>query len=83
MNQFVPNNVKEKFDVYEWRNGLAILAAAHAAEWQEILTLLSRFQLTASAILEPGGSKSSIANSLDKPLIDCGWQEKNLKRKSL
>jgi len=80
-NQIVPQTVSNKFHVHEWRNGLAVLAAARPYEWQEIIDLLQGFQLLASAILKPGGGKSGIANSLDKPLIENGWLEKKFETK--
>jgi len=80
-NQLIPDRISHKFAVHEWRNGLAILAAARPQEWQEILDLLSGFELLASDILTPGGRKSTIADSLDKPLINKGWLEKKFETK--
>ena len=77
VDSLVPQNIRERFDVTEWRNGLAVLHTAHSAEWRDILTVLREFELTASNIVAPGGSKSMIATSIDQRLYDLGWQEKH------
>lgn len=61
----VPARITERFEVHEWRNGLAILAAAHPREWEDILAVLEKFRLFKSDILKPGGRKSTIAERLD------------------
>jgi hypothetical protein len=74
--RLVPAEIAERYDVREWRNGLAILAAAHPDEWQSILAVLAGFTLLKSDILRPGGSKSLIANKIDAHFTRLGWQEK-------
>lgn len=76
VDSLVPYDVRTRFGVYEWRNGLAVLHTAHAECWRDILTVLREFQLTASDILSPGGSKSEIATRLDARLYQLGWTEK-------
>lgn len=73
----VPEDIAGRYDVREWRHGLAILAAAHAAEWTDILAVLRGFQLLKSDILRPGGSKSLIAGKLDRHFTNLGWREKH------
>ncbi len=41
----VPNEIQDHYEVREWRNALAILAAAHPDEWREIIEVLSKFRL--------------------------------------
>lgn len=72
----VPSAIQNRFDVREWRNGLAVLHTAHSEEWRNILTVLGEFELHASEILKAGGSKSVIAGRLDNRLYELGWQEK-------
>ena len=62
--------------MHEWRNGLAILSAAHPEEWQNILEVLRGFTLLKSDILKPRGSKGLIARKLDSHFIKLGWAEK-------
>ncbi|MCA8889471.1 MAG: hypothetical protein KDA46_11615 [Parvularculaceae bacterium] len=72
----VPADVRARFDVREWRNGLAVLHTAHALEWRDILTALREFELLRSEISAAGGSKSPIAKRFDQRLYDLGWNEK-------
>jgi len=61
----LPADIGSRFEVQEWRNGLAILAAAHRDEWADILDVLRGFVLLRSEILKPGGSKGLIAGRLE------------------
>ena len=72
----VPADIEQRYEVHEWRNGLAILTAAHPEEWEDILRVLRGFTLLRSDILSPGGRKSRIADKLDGELLKCGWIEK-------
>ncbi len=72
----VPNDIQDLYEVREWRNALAILAAAHPDEWREIIEVLSNFRLLRSDIMTPGGRKSLIAGRLDQHFERLGWREK-------
>ncbi len=72
----VPADVVERYEVHEWRNGLAILRAAHAQEWRDIIEVLRGFVLLRSDVLKPGGSKGLIAGKLDSHFSKLGWLEK-------
>ena len=66
---------------HEWRNGLAILAAAHREEWGNIVDVLRGFNLLKSDILKPGGSKGLISSRLDSHFTRLGWAEKKFDTK--
>ncbi|MGI8525494.1 MAG: BglII/BstYI family type II restriction endonuclease [Pseudolabrys sp.] len=72
----VPADIAARYEVREWRNGLAILSTAHPQEWKDILTVLKRFRLLKSEILKPGGSKGLISSNLDSHFTKLGWIEK-------
>ncbi|MBI1238446.1 MAG: restriction endonuclease [Alphaproteobacteria bacterium] len=74
--RFVPDEISQKFDVREWRNGLAVLAGAHSKELSDVYSVLKNFRLYKSYILKPGGSKSPISSWLDSQLYKLGWKEK-------
>jgi hypothetical protein len=79
-NQFhLPKDIATRFDVREWRNGLAILKAARPQEWQEIIEVLAGFRLLRSDIAHPGGSKSRISKKIDGDFTKLGWREKQFK----
>ncbi len=77
----LPKEISDRFEVHEWRNGLAILSAAHPEEWKNILTVLKGFKLRKSDILQPGGAKGLISSSLDSHFAKFGWIEKKFDTK--
>ncbi len=77
----VPADISARYQVREWRNGLAILNAAHVSEWNDILDVLRGFSLLKSDILKPGGSKGLIASRLDSHFTRLGWIEKKFETK--
>ena len=72
----LPADIEQRYEVREWRNGLAILAAAHSGEWEDIMRVLRKFTLLRSGILSPGGRKSRIADKLDGEFLKLDWTEK-------
>ena len=78
---FVPDDIAARFEVHEWRNGLAILSAAHPEEWAGILEVLRGFTLLKSDVLKPGGSKGLISSKLDSHFTKLGWVEKKFDTK--
>jgi len=77
----VPADVAARYEVHEWRNGLAILAGAHPDEWRDIVQVLRGFTLLKSDVLKPGGSKGLIASKLDTHFTKLGWVEKKFETK--
>ena len=77
----IPADIAARFEVCEWRNGVAILAAAHPEEWNNIIEVLRGFVLLKSDVLKPGGSKGLIASKLDSHFTKLGWAEKKFETK--
>jgi hypothetical protein len=77
----VPAEIVARYEVHEWRNGLAILTAAHSGEWDNIIEVLSGFVLLKTDILKPGGSKGLISSKLDSHFTRLGWAEKKFDTK--
>jgi hypothetical protein len=77
----VPADVAARYEVHEWRNGLAILAGARPDEWNDIVQVLRGFTLLKSDVLKPGGSKGLIASKLDTHFTKLGWVEKKFETK--
>jgi len=77
----IPAAIAERYEVFEWRNGLAILASAHPDKWANILEVLRGFSFTTSDVLKPGGSKGLIASKLDSHFTKLGWIEKKFETK--
>jgi hypothetical protein len=77
----VPEDIAARYEVHEWRNGLAILSAAHPGEWINIVEVLRGFTLLKSDVLKPGGSKGLISSKLDSHFTKLGWTEKKFDTK--
>jgi len=71
----IPDDIRQKYEVREWRNATGILATACEQEWGEILEVLRGFELLKSDILTKGGAKSPIAQKLDQAFTERGWSE--------
>jgi hypothetical protein len=76
VERFVPADLLELYEIHDWRNGLAVLTAAHPEEWEELVAVLREFRLLHTEIATPGGRKSLIADRLDGAFKKFGWKEK-------
>lgn len=73
VQRLVPPDILARYEVHEWRNGLAVLSAALPDEWADIQAVLREFKLLHTEIATPGGSKSLMAGRLDNSLRERGW----------
>ena len=67
--------IREKYDVYEWKNAIAILKYDYPKEYEDLITVLSNFSLAKTHILAPGGGKSPIAKSINGEFYKRDWKE--------
>lgn len=74
--RLIPEDIRNLYEIHEWRNACAVLHGAHPEEWADILTVLREFRLLRSEIVRPGGRKSPIAVRLDSRFYELGWVEK-------
>lgn len=74
--ELIPQNIRDKYEIHEWKHACAILKSDFPDEWKDIIDLLSQFQLCKSWLTEGGGRKSNVSNSIDQFLYDRGWVEK-------
>lgn len=72
----VPNDLRDRYHVREWRNATGILSTACPDEWQDIIEVLRSFRLLRSEVQAAGGRKSPIATQIDGGFYARGWQEK-------
>lgn len=75
--KLIPDDIKKKYEVHEWRNATAVLANACPNEWKDILNTLRGFKLLRSSVLTPGGRKSTVSGALDNAFYEKGWIEKD------
>lgn len=70
----IPKDIREKFEIHEWKHACSILSNDFPEEWSEILNLLREFKLCKSWITSPGGRKSQVSEFIDSYLYQRGWQ---------
>lgn len=73
----VPEFIKNKYQIREWRHSTAILQNDFPNEWKDIVDTLENFRLLKSELIVSGGRKSNIANQFDNFLYNRGWEEKS------
>jgi hypothetical protein len=71
----IPQDIQDKYEVYEWRHASAILKSDFPNEWEDILALLRAFELRKSWIVEKGKNKTELARWIDDFLSKRGWEE--------
>jgi len=77
--QLLPEFVREKYEVHEWKHACAILKEDFPEEWNDILSVLKDFRLKRSWITNPGGRKSKVSEFIDGYLYARGWIEKEFR----
>lgn len=71
-----PGKLRNKYEIYSYRNAAAILANSFPAQFNDVLAALSRFQISTEMIRTPGGSKGPIAKYVDGLFTESnGWRE--------
>lgn len=73
---YFPQDIKDKYEIYEWKHACAILRSDFSNEWRDIIDLLNNFSLYKSWIKEAGGSKSRLAIWIDGFMGKRKWVEK-------
>lgn len=72
----VPDDIRERYHVKEWRNATGVLSTACPNEWADIQAVLRNFRLLKSEILVGGGNRSLISRRIDTQFYARGWEEK-------
>ncbi|MGQ0541391.1 MAG: BglII/BstYI family type II restriction endonuclease [Blastocatellia bacterium] len=74
-------HLRENFEIHEWRHATAILERDFPAEYNEICSVLTRFQLHKHYIDTGGGRKSPVSGWIDSEFYKFGWREKKFDTK--
>lgn len=67
-------NIRNKFELYSYRNASSILSRSFPDQFAQIVAALEAFQISKQMIREPGGSKGPIAKYVDT-LFTNEWNE--------
>ena len=69
--------IREKFEIHEWKHAVAILKEDFPEEWRDLTEMLSALTIPKNWITTPGGNKSKLACWLDGFLSQRGWRERS------
>lgn len=75
---YIPVDIKELYEVHDYKHAAAILANEFPQEFKEICEALLKFRFRVNDIMEAGGSESHIPKIFSEILRPMGWNEKNL-----
>ncbi len=73
----IPEDIRDKWLVEDWRHAAAILSQDFPQEWGAIVQVLRGFTLRPSDITTPGGRLSSVSQYFNDSFVMRGWREKS------
>ena len=76
--KYIPKDIKELYEVYDFKHAAAILSKEFPKEFIEICDALRQFKFSKSDILAAGGNESHIPKIFSNILRPMGWNEKKL-----
>ena len=74
-DHLVPEAIRQRYHVREWRNATGVLLTACPDEWRDIVEVLDGFRLLRSEILTAGGGLSPISQGINAAFGARGWRE--------
>jgi hypothetical protein len=75
VNTKVPQDIRDRYEVYSYRNAATILKETRSAEFDDLLAALRGFSLTTKMIRTAGGNESEIPKSISSILRPKSWYE--------
>lgn len=74
----LPAAARNHWRFIETNSAAAVMKAVCAAEWADIVSVLSSYRLNPSTWLRKGGNRGDIAKEIDQLFQDRGWKEARL-----
>ena len=71
----VPADIRDTWEVHEWRNAAGVLKTAKPKEWDDVMGCLRAFRFNTEEVIVGGGNRSVLSIKFDKYLSDRGWKE--------
>jgi hypothetical protein len=71
----IPQDIRDRYEVYSYRNAATILCETRKAEFDDLLKALRDFKITKKMIRTAGGNESDIPKLLSATLRPLGWHE--------
>ena len=76
---FIPKDIRELYEVHNYRSAAQVLATGCKSEFQELIEALRSFRLTLADIRKPGGNESDIPKRISELLRAKEWKETRIK----
>jgi len=77
----IPDDIRKKYEVREWKHACAVLKADFPTEWADIAEVLRGFRLRRKDVLAKGGGLSVVSRSFNDAFKSRGWEEKSFETK--
>ncbi|MGA0599768.1 BglII/BstYI family type II restriction endonuclease [Caulobacter sp. KR2-114] len=71
----IPQDIRDRYEVYSYRSAAVILAEGHAELFAELCDALRRFEISRKTIRTAGGNESDIPKLLSSYLRPLNWNE--------
>jgi hypothetical protein len=71
----VPEDIRNRYEIYSYRNAAAILSETRKAEFEDLLAALRAFKITTKMIRTAGGNESDIPKLFTNVLRPLEWHE--------
>ncbi len=71
----IPQDIRERYEIYSYRNAATILSETRKAEFDDLLKALRGFKITPKMIRTAGGNESDIPKLFSATLGPLGWHE--------
>jgi len=71
----IPDDIRQKYEFFSYKNAVVVLSETRAAEWGELLDALRAFTLTTRVIRSAGGNESEVPKRVNALLRPKGWHE--------
>lgn len=75
LTKYVREDIRGKFEFYNYGHALEILHDAFPDEWADIQSSLSALYISKDEILKAGGNESPMPRKFDDVLYPLGWRE--------
>ena len=72
--ELVPDDVRGKYEVREWKHACAVLKGDFPSEWGDVLGVLRAFKLTKEDVTSRGGGLSLVSRWFNSAFSDRGWE---------
>ncbi len=71
----IPEDIRKKYEIYNYRNAATILCETRKSEFEDLLKALRAFEITSQMIRTAGGNESQIPKLFSSQLRPLGWFE--------